>query len=115
MIKTFHIIEEKPVSLVRVKSILKKRKAAGELTYEQKIAYEHARKFSKLTESRALKLREDLCELGIRRLRPNHIVIILNLLPKSSEELKLITASGVAALKSDEIKRVLEVVKKYCE
>ena len=52
--------EGESVSLSRVKEILEDRKKGKELTYEQQLAYEHAKKFASLEGAKETKLRKML-------------------------------------------------------
>jgi len=115
MIKDFHIEEKKPVPLAVVKTMLKNRKEEGDLILEQKTAFEHAKKFAKLTDKQSEKLVEDLKELGIRRLKDEQIVTIVDFLPQTAEDVKLITSNTTTSLKSAEIEKMLEVIKKFTQ
>lgn len=115
MIKDFHVEEKKPVPLAVVKTMLKNRKDEGDLILEQKTAFEHAKKFSKLTDKQAEKMVEDLKELGIRRLKDEQVVAIVDFLPQNPEDLKLVTSNVPTALKAAEIEKILEVIKKFTQ
>ena len=57
--------EPEPISVVEAFEILEERKKEGELGYEQQLAYEHAKKFAKLSKEKAEKLEKELIELGL--------------------------------------------------
>jgi DNA-directed RNA polymerase subunit F len=103
----------KPVSLSEVKNILKKiEKERKELLYEQKIALEHANKFAKLTVKKTEDLIKELSELKF--LEENQIYKIADILPSTEDDLKTIFAKERTTLGENEIKKVLEIVTKYC-
>jgi DNA-directed RNA polymerase subunit F len=105
------IREIRPIPMARAKEILTRREREGELGYEQKLALEHLRKFTKLKPADAEKF---LQKLGsILRMSAETAVQIANLLPKTPDELRLIFAREKFSLKEDEIKRILELVRKY--
>ena len=102
----------KPVSLSEVKNILKKiEKERKELIYEQRIALEHATKFSKLTSKKTSDLISDLMSLGF--LEEIHAYKIADLLPTNKEDIVTIFAKERKTLKDDEIKKILEMVRKH--
>lgn len=81
------ILELKPVSLVRVKDLLVRRKKEKELTYEQDVTLKYAKKFAKITRVQAKKLGLDLSKIeGV----PKELAIkILDVLPQDKESLEL--------------------------
>ena len=107
------IDEAKPVSLSEVKNILKKiEKERKEMLYEQKTALEHANKFAKLPAKKTEDLIKELSELKF--LEEIHTYKIADLLPSTEDDLKTIFAKERATLGENEIKKILEIVKKYC-
>jgi len=102
----------RPVSLSEVKNILKKiEKERKELLYEQKIALEHANKFAKLPVKKIEDLIKELSELKF--LEEIHKYKIADLLPSTEDDLKTIFAKERTTLGENEIKKILEIVKKY--
>ncbi len=104
------IIESRPVPMGVAKEIMLS-KNSEELTYEQKLAVEHLSKFTKLEKEKAEKLFEELSQ--ITKLSPQIIVQIVDILPQTADELRVILAAEKISLKEDEMKKILETVKKY--
>ncbi len=65
------------LTLNEVKKILSKKKKEKELSYEQTMAYDHAKMFSKLTPLQSQKLKEQLLELELTNEVATNIVDIL--------------------------------------
>src|SRR3989304_8251489 len=105
------VLETKPVSMAEAKDILSNRETGKELTYEQKLALEHLKKFTKLKYEEAKKFIEELS--GVLRMSPETMVQILNILPKTPDELRLIFARERFSLKEEEIGKILDIVKKF--
>ena len=101
----------KPVSMTEAKDILSSREKRKELSYEQKLAFEHLSKFTKLKTEDAKKLSEELS--NVLRMSPETLVQILNFLPKNADELRMIFSREKFSLKEDEINKILEIVKKF--
>lgn len=98
-----------PISIVR--KILKKRKSE-DMIYEQKIALEHAEKFTKLKTTDAEQLIGELKELGFR-VRDDTIVKISDVLPADETELKAIMLRSGTQLKKEQAQKILDTVAKY--
>jgi len=105
------ILNVKPITLAEAKEIMLKREKEGELGYEQKLATEHLKRFTKLKPAEAKKFVEELN--SILRMSPETLVTIVNIKPKNPDELRLIFAREKFSLKEDEVKKILETVKKY--
>jgi DNA-directed RNA polymerase subunit F len=102
----------KYVSLVEVKNILKKlEKERKELIYEQRIALEHAQKFSKLSIKDTKELIAGLVKLD--HIEENHAYKIADILPTSADDVKAIFAKERYTPTEAEIKKILELVGKY--
>jgi len=105
------VIDTKPVGMPEAKEILSKREKIKELTYEQKLALEHLRKFTKMDVDKSKKFLKELSQ--ILRMSDETKTKILNILPQNPDELRMIFAREKFSLKDDEIKKILELIKKY--
>ena len=103
------IVQEKFVSYPRAKKILEEREKEGELSYEQKSSVEHLRKFSKLEDDEKIASELRLIE----KLREDLIVKIINNLPKTAEEVKILFQKDVIDLSDEDISKIIEVTKKF--
>lgn len=102
----------KPVSISEVKNILKKvEKDRKEMLYEQKIALEHAHKFAKLSVKKTEALIKELLKLEF--LHEIHAFKIADILPSSEDDVKTIFAKERITLSDNDIKKILDLVKKY--
>ena len=106
-----NLIETKPVSMAEAKQIMTSQEKDKELTYEQKLALEHLNKFTVLDAAEAKKLLEEVS--GVLRMSDETKIQILNLLPKTPDELRMIFTRENFSLKENEIKKILEIIKKY--
>jgi DNA-directed RNA polymerase subunit F len=100
------------VSLAEVKNILKKlEKEREDLTYEQRIALEHAHAFSKLTIKQTKDLIKELNEIG--SIENIHAYKIADLLPTNEDAVKAIFAKERMNIIDGDIKKILNIVNKY--
>lgn len=105
------VIEIKPVTMAEAKEMLEKRAKEKELSYEQKLADEHLRKFSRLKPAEAKKFLEELSSTV--KMSPEVLSQVVNIMPQTPDELRLIFAREKFSLKEDEANKILETVKKY--
>lgn len=104
--------EVKPVSLTEVKNILKKvEKERKELLYEQKIALEHAHKFAKIPAKKTNDIIKELSKLEF--IQEIHAYKLADILPTTEDDIKTIFAKERITLSENEIKKILEIVKKH--
>ena len=103
--------DKKMVTLAEVKDILSERQKDGELTAEQKLALDHAQKFSRVDSKKAKKLVKELTELGF--VSEVNAVKIADILPSTADDVRLIFSKERASVEKKDIEKVLSVVEKY--
>ncbi len=101
---------ESIVSLGEVKRILDDKKKEKELTYEQQLAYDHAKKFAGLEKGKEEKLKSALVSLGASE---KTAFRIMDILPKSALTLRQILAHENKTFSDDEISKMLAAVKEH--
>ena len=100
----------RPVSIAEVLEVLEQRKKGGELGYEQELVYDYAKKFSKLSQSEAGKIRKELEELGLREKTAFKIIEIM---PIDISQLKLVLVMERRAFEEQEITKIMGVIDSY--
>jgi DNA-directed RNA polymerase subunit F len=105
-------VEEKirHVSLAEVKNLLEKEQKKRELTYEQKLALEHAKHFSQLGLAKTKKMVSEL--MKIERISEPFAYKIVDILPMHPEEVRAIFAKERFTLEEKEIKKIIQIVEK---
>ncbi len=98
------------VSLAEVKNLLEKEEKKRELTYEQKLALEHAKHFAKLGLTKSKKMADEL--VTIDRITEPFAYKIVDILPMHPDEVRAIFAKERFTLEDDEIKKILKIVEK---
>lgn len=105
--------EGRLVSLAEVKQMLE---AAGEerdeLTYEQKIALEHARRFSRLDPKTATALKDDLLK-AFPGMDEKFALRICDLVPQHPEDVLAVLQKARMELSEDDAEKVLDIVDKH--
>jgi len=108
------IINEKPVTIYEVRDKLGEiKKRDKELSFRAKKTEEFVNNVVLLKEKKARELMEELEKLSIEKLKPRHLVKIVDVLPKDMDSLKILFTNEPIALKLEEFEKIIEIVKKY--
>jgi|SRR3989344_5163457 len=105
------IISEDDVSIHDARRMLDDRKKERDLVYDQKICLEYLEKISSLSATQLKNVTEELSAISI--LKPRYMALILSMMPDSEEEVELLFSKERTNLKKEEIKKIVEIVKKY--
>ncbi len=106
------VVKEEVLTLPQVKKLLEQREKEGELSYLQRLTYDYSIKLSKLSPEKAEELLNRLKEDGIPSLIAAQIV---NIMPKTVDELRTIFVSESRPFLPSELEKVLTVVNSYRE
>ena len=98
--------EMTPLSLVEAKNIVETSKEEGE-----KEVKSFMKRFIKLDNKETGEIKAELENLNILKMKAEHIVKIIDLLPEDASDINKIFAD--VGLDENEINKLLEVVKKY--
>jgi len=95
---------KKSLTLAEVKDIVDKLEDAEETKV-------YLKKFTKLSKKDALKLKEELAALGNLKMREEHLIKLVDILPRDTEDVnKIFSDTG---LTEEETNAILEITKKY--
>ena len=92
-----------PLTLAEVIELTKDNESAEKIK-------SFAKRFTKKSGSDAEKIKEELEKLGLLKINQNHIVKIVDFSPKDASDLNKILPD--ISLDQDEIKKILDVIKK---
>src|SRR3989338_6402520 len=99
------IKDTKPLSLIEVRELITDKEE------EKKELNVFVKKFANLDLKDAKKLREELENSGIIRIKAEHIAKIIDFLPEDASDMNKIFSD--TSLEENEIKKIIEIVKKY--
>lgn len=99
------------ISLIEVLKILEEREKEGELEFEQHNTLEYAKKFVKLSKEKEEELAAQLAKL--KKIPPETIVKLIDILPKTPSQVRLIFSKEKYTLTQEEINELLSIIKKY--
>ena len=110
------IIEEVPVTLVHLKEDLQRiKKRDEELNFRANKTEEYLNTFSTMKPSDAEELFSKLKELGLPRVRDDHLVQLIDLLPLNVEELKTVMSAYSVTISTDNAKKIVDLVVEYAK
>ncbi len=108
------ILNQDPVMLSELKGTLGKiKKRDKELNFRAGKLEEYLNAFVGLKEAEAKQLFESIVKLDVPRLKEIHITKIVDLMPGSVEELKGILQDYPITVNNENLKKIIEVVKKF--
>lgn len=93
-----------PLSMVETREMLE------EIDKENPIIA-HIHKFSKMKKEDALKLKEEISGLNFMKVKAEHIIKIVDILPEDASDLNKIFSD--VSLDEEESKKIIEIVKGY--
>lgn len=108
----FEVLEEEWIGKAEAKKILKDIKGR-EATPEQKLAIEYLNKTKSLSTKDSTELRKELGELNMRKLKEELIAQIVDLVPRTAEEIKVIISGSKISFSKKDLDAILKVVSKY--
>jgi DNA-directed RNA polymerase subunit F len=108
------VISETPVTMAEVKFELEGIKGRDkELNFRSQRTDEYLNIFVKIDTKKAEDLKKKLEKLSIPRMGAEHIVKIVDLLPKTVEELKIILQGYPLTITKENMQKIVDVVKDY--
>ena len=106
------IIQEKPIVLAELKEHLEKlKKATPELNFRAERTLEYVEQFTVLSMKKATALKENIEKLQVPRLREEHIVKIVDILPTTQEEAKALLSGYTLTVTNENLKKIADLVK----
>jgi DNA-directed RNA polymerase subunit F len=110
------IISEEAINIVDLKKDLDKiKKRDEEVGFRTNKTIEYLQDFVKLKPTDAKKLYEEIEKLDIPRLKDVHINKVIDLMPSTVDELKIILQGYTLTVTKDSMQKIIDVVKKYIE
>lgn len=110
------IISEKPITIAELKQEIDKiKKRDKELNFRVGKTEDYVNQFADLSKAKEEELIKKLEKLNIPRLKDIHITKIVDILPKTVDELKIILQGYTITVNNDNVKKIVDVVKDFAE
>jgi len=108
------IIKETSISMAELKDEIEKiKKKSEKLNFRAEKTEEYLNQFISLDSKKANELKAKLEKMNIPRLKEDHIIKIMDLMPVSVEELKSILHAYTVTITNDNLKKIIEALKEF--
>ena len=113
---TVKILEEKSITIAELRDHLKKiKKRDEELNFRANKTEEFLNSFAEMKTKDAKELYSKFEQLDIQRLKPEHITKIIDVLPSTIEELKVVMQGFTVSLTQENLKKIADLIAPYSE
>ena len=110
------VISEHPIMMAELKEELQRVKERdGELNFRAGKTQDHLNLFVGINSAEAKELKDKINALAVPRLKPEHIVKIVDQLPATDGEVKAVLQGYPLTVTADNIKKIADTVKEYAE
>ena len=108
------VLSEMPITMAELKKDLSRiRKRDAELGFRSQKTEEYVNVFCHLSDSDSNKMLEELRKLEIPRAQDDMFVKIVDILPQTVDELKVVLQGYTVAVSKEQHQKILDVVKKF--
>lgn len=108
------ILNEEPISIVDLKEELEKiKKRDGELNFRANKTEEYLGQFVTLSTKKAAEMKDKIEKLKIPRLKAEHIMKIIDLMPANVESLKVMLQGYTLTVSQENIKKIVGAVEEF--
>lgn len=107
-----NILNETPVGLAELKEELERiKKRDGELNFRANKAEDYLNQLN-LDSAESKKLFKKIMDLKIPRVKEQHIYKILDIMPKTAEDLKVVIQGYPISVSNENVKKVVDLINK---
>jgi DNA-directed RNA polymerase subunit F len=108
------ILSETPIPMSTVKEAIETiKKRDKEPNFRVKKMEEHLNSFSTLSSAKSKELIEKLTKLNVPRMKEMHIYKLVDLMPVSVEDLKMIIQPYALTVNNENLKKIVDTIKEY--
>jgi DNA-directed RNA polymerase subunit F len=108
------IVSETPVLMAEVRERLEQiKEKSGELNFRAAKTMEHMEQFASLKKKKAEELLAELKKLDVPRLREQHLIKLVDLLPVTENDVKVVLQSFAVSVTQENLKKIAETIAPY--
>ena len=110
------IISETPITMAELKEDIKNIKERDkELNFRSQKTEEYLNLFVEISDKQAKEIKEKIEKLNIPRLKLEHIVKVVDIMPQSVEEAKSVLSAYPITITNENLKKIVDVVLQYAK
>ncbi len=113
MVNNYEIISSQIIPKTNVLELIEEKSKKNELTYREEKIQDFLKKRVKLNSKKFEEAKNELLALELARLDEEHIIKILEIMPKSGVELRALVSHSGTIIIDDSVKKILDILKKY--
>lgn len=108
------IINETPIPMAQVKEELERIKTRdNELNFRANKTQEYLDQFVSINTKTAEEITKKISKLAVPRLKENHIYKIIDIMPQTVNELKIILQGYSITVSAENMKKIMDVIEEY--
>ncbi|MBU2560742.1 MAG: hypothetical protein KKD17_00440 [Nanoarchaeota archaeon] len=108
------IIEETPVSMAELKEELKRiKKRDTSLNFRAEKTEEYLDQFVTMKDKEAKELFKKIEGLEVPRMKPEHMVKLIDIMPTSADEVRIILQGYTITVTKENLKRISDAIQEY--
>ncbi len=108
------VLSEEPMTMAEVKAELSKiKKRDGELNFRAGKCEDYLNQAVSLSASKASELKAIIEKLAIPRLKPEHVTKVVDILPTTLEDVKVLFQGYTLNVSQDNMKKIADAVAKF--
>ncbi|MCX8147317.1 MAG: hypothetical protein N3D84_02520 [Candidatus Woesearchaeota archaeon] len=108
------ILSETPIAMADLKKGLARIKERDkELNFRSQRTEEYLNMFVEISAEQAKEIMSKIESLNISRLKPEHMIKLIDLMPKSVEEAKSIMSAYPITISNENLKKIVDILAEY--
>ena len=108
------LLSETPITMAELKKDISRiRKRDTELGFRSQKTEEYLNTFCHLSDSKASEMLDELRKLEIPRAQDDMLVKLVDILPLTIDELKVVLQGYTVAVSKEQHQKIMDVIKKY--
>jgi DNA-directed RNA polymerase subunit F len=109
-----NVTSETPITMAELKDELEKiKKRDNALNFRAEKTEEYLQAFGNIGDKEAKEIYKKIEALEIPRMRPEHIVKLIDILPATPEEVKLVLQGYTITVTKENLKRISDAIQEY--
>ena len=110
---SMEVIKKAAITFAELRKELKSiKKRDGQLSFRANKTEEYLDAFTKISTKDVKEIKDEIEKLKLTRLKENHIAKLIDLMPKTVSEAKIILQGYSLSIKNEELKKIVDIIKK---
>lgn len=108
------MVGEVPISLVEARAELERIKARdGTLNFRAAKCEEYLNDFALVSVDKAAQLKKKIQDLGVTRLKEEHFIKIIDMLPKTADDVKVVFQGSTVSISRKDMEQIAALVQEF--